>query len=175
MLLALIKKRPYLSVMIGLSLLYFLFKKEVNSTLMSAFSSPYDSLHPNLKPKALALISEAKKQGIELRITSGLRSWDDQTKLYNQGRLTEGKIVTNAKAGDSMHNYGLAFDVVPVEGYSSKNWGKIGEIGKKLGLTWGGDWKFKDMPHFELKTGKTLAQLKEMYLKNGNKNYINLV
>jgi len=26
----------------------------------------------------------------------------------------------------------------------------MGEIGKKYGLVWGGDWKEKDLPHFEM-------------------------
>ena len=41
---------------------------------------------------------------------SGLRTFDEQTALWNQGRITKGSIVTNAKAGESAHNYGCASD-----------------------------------------------------------------
>ena len=83
---------------------------------------------------------------------------------YNaKGRTTSGGKVTNAKAGQSYHNYGLAIDVVEVspmygykKGYPSSRWDKIARIGKSLGLEWGGDWKsFVDKPHFQLNKGKT--------------------
>ena len=42
----------------------------------------------------------------------GLRTFEDQDKLYAQGRTKPGQIVTNARGGDSLHNYGLAADYV---------------------------------------------------------------
>jgi peptidoglycan LD-endopeptidase CwlK len=42
----------------------------------------------------------------------GLRSFEDQDELYAQGRTKPGNIVTNARGGDSLHNYGLAADFV---------------------------------------------------------------
>ena len=50
-------------------------------------------------------------KNVRLRITQALRTWDEQEELYAQGRTKKGKIVTNAKAGYSWHNYGLAIDV----------------------------------------------------------------
>jgi peptidoglycan L-alanyl-D-glutamate endopeptidase CwlK len=45
-------------------------------------------------------------------LTSGYRSKKEQNELYAQGRSKPGQVVTNAKAGQSYHNYGLAVDFV---------------------------------------------------------------
>ena len=45
---------------------------------------------------------------------------EEQAMLYAQGRSRPGKIVTQAKPGQSYHNYGLAFDWVPLK-QSGKN------------------------------------------------------
>ena len=136
-------------------------------------------LHPSIRNKAKAFINEAEKQGIKLKVTSGGRTYEEQNKLYAQGRTTKGSIVTNAKAGYSWHNFFLAFDVVPVENgkinWKSKNWKKIGDLGKTFGLEWGGDWKtFKDLPHFQTIHGLTTAQARAKKTKNevDNKGYI---
>jgi hypothetical protein len=137
-------------------------------------------LHPKIRDKAREFIVEAKKEGIVLRITSGLRTWKEQDELYAQGRTKSGGIVTNAKGGRSNHNYGLAFDVVPIENgkvnWKSKNWNKIGQIGKRVGFSWGGDWKnIVDKPHFEMLFGNTVSDLKEMYLANKRDgDYVNV-
>lgn len=128
-------------------------------------------LHPSIRNKARAFINEAEKQGMKLKVTSGGRTYEEQNKLYAQGRTTSGNIVTNAKAGYSWHNFFLAFDVVPVENgkinWNSKNWKKIGALGKTFGLEWGGDWKtFKDLPHFQTIHGMTTAQAREKKKKN---------
>ena len=136
-------------------------------------------LHPSIRNKARAFINEAEKQSMKLKVTSGGRTYEEQNKLYAQGRTTKGNIVTNAKAGYSWHNFFLAFDVVPVENgkinWNSKNWKKIGALGKTFGLEWGGDWKtFKDLPHFQTIHGLTTAQARAKKTKNevDNKGYI---
>ena len=70
---------------------------------------------------------------------------------------------SNAKPGESWHNFGLAFDVVSlVNGkavFDSPFWNRVGERGKQLGLVWGGDFKsFKDKSHFEFHPNLTLAE-----------------
>ena len=112
-------------------------------------------LHPFLDNKIRAVIKEAKSKGINLKIISGHRTLAKQQELYMSGRNGKGHIVTNAPPGFSYHNYGLAVDVCEfVNGkpkWNSKHWALIGEIGKKHGLVWGGDWKsLVDKPHFQL-------------------------
>ncbi|MDC3220638.1 M15 family metallopeptidase, partial [Flavobacteriales bacterium] len=132
-------------------------------------------LHPIIRERATAFINKMdKEQGIKLRITSDghFRSFEKQDELYSRGRSQAGRIITNAKAGESYHNYGLAFDLVEIKDgkalWDNPNWNRIGEMGKSFGFNWGGDWRsFKDYPHFELSNGYDLADLKWKYL-NGD-------
>ena len=95
---------------------------------------------------------------------------DVDMKLIELARTLAGKIVTNARGGQSWHNYKVAFDVVPLvhgkpvwstSGNDFHTWETIGHIGKGVGLEWGGDWKFVDFPHFQATGGLTLADLQE--------------
>jgi len=115
----------------------------------------------------------AKVYGYEYKAISGNRTWDEQAKIYAQGRSAPGKIVTNAKPGYSNHNYGIAVDMgvfkegkyldgsKPSEAEAFHR--KAAEVAAKYNIEWGGSWKsFKDYPHFEYRTGKTLSQLRQL-------------
>lgn len=139
------------------------------------------TLHPLVRAKAKEFIVRAEKElGIKLRATATLRTWNEQDDLYAQGRTVPGKKVTNAKGGESLHNYGLAIDVVEIKDgkaiWNNPNWNKIAELGKSIGFEWGGDWRsFKDKPHFEMRFGNSLSQLQALYTAgNRNGEYINL-
>jgi len=125
---------------------------------------PTDIL-PLVKRKAESVVSEMKKLGHEVRIVQGFRSKEEQDALYAKGRTSPGAIVTNAKAGESFHNYGVAVDFVfRREGYnaSSTLWNKLGQVGKNQGFEWGGDWTgFVDRPHFEMKLGYSLKDFQK--------------
>lgn len=60
-------------------------------------------------------LDEMIQTGIQPLIYCGFRSFEEQAALYAKGRTSGGRIVTKAKAGESYHNYGLAFDWVPVK------------------------------------------------------------
>ena len=114
------------------------------------------TLHEQAQPYARALVHEAKKQGITIKIISGTRTYAEQNTLYAQGRSQPGKRVTNARGGYSNHNFGIAFDACIFDGsrpvWESPHYQTLGTIGKELGLEWGGDWRtFKDKPHFQLR------------------------
>ena len=122
-------------------------------------------LLPVVQVKAKAFLAAAKAEGIDVLITSTYRDNQSQDELYAQGRTRPGKIVTNARGGQSFHNYRVAFDFVPVIGGKAV-WNdlalfrRLGKIGKSLGLEWGGDWKFRDYPHLQYTGGLTLRQLR---------------
>ncbi len=124
-------------------------------------------LHPRLQRICRKHIAACAERGVKVIVTSTLRDQDYQTQLYNQGRSVPGKIVTNA-ALIGPHGFGLAYDVAPVTSdgktilwNDNAKWKIIGAEGKKLGLTWGGDWKsICDKPHFELTNGLTAAELR---------------
>jgi peptidoglycan L-alanyl-D-glutamate endopeptidase CwlK len=105
------------------------------------------TLLPEVQPYARALVTKAAANGITIIVICGTRTYAEQDALYEQGRTKPGKIVTNARAGHSNHNFGVAFD--------------IGVLGIDLGLEWGGNWKtIQDEPHFQLRP-KWAANLSE--------------
>lgn len=128
-------------------------------------SRDINELHPKVKAKAQAFLDECKKAGLNVIIYSTYRDHESQNDLYAQGRTKSGKIVTKAKGGDSFHNWRVAFDAAPVtngkiDWNNSKLFERMGAIGKKVGLEWGGDWKFKDMPHLQFTGGLSIADFK---------------
>lgn len=122
-----------------------------------------NNLHPIVKEMVERFIKEVNEYfngEVDVKVISTLRSWSEQEKLYNQGRTTPGKIVTNAKPGTSIHNWGCAIDIGVFKdgkyliddklGYYKM----IGPLGLLNGFVWGGNFKsIKDMPHYEY-TGK---------------------
>ena len=114
------------------------------------------TLLPEVRPYARALVHLAADEGVKLIVTSGTRTYAEQDALYAQGRTAPGMRVTNAAGGQSNHNFGIAFDVTVFYGdapvYEGAVYKAIGAWGKSIGLSWGGDWRtFQDEPHFELR------------------------
>src|SRR5699024_12147382 len=70
------------------------------------------AVHPVIKQGAEEIIRRAYKQGIYVLFSDGYRSHAEQNALYAQGRTKPGNIVTNARRGQSLHNYGLALDML---------------------------------------------------------------
>lgn len=137
-------------------------------TLIDRSTKNMGAVDPKVKALAIELIKRAYHEGINVQITSGLRTYTEQDRLYAQGRTRPGNIVTNAKAGQSIHNFGLAIDYVLVNEDGSKaiwsvtsEWRRVAAIGKQLGFQWGGDWSsFRDYPHLDMQRGLSLAQLR---------------
>ena len=125
-------------------------------------SRKIEDLHPKVAEKCRKFIELCDAQGIDILITSTYRDGESQNALYAQGRTTPGKIVTNAKAGQSFHNWRVAFDFVPLRN-GKPAWDdadlftKCGEIGESIGLEWAGRWtKFREYPHFQFTNGLKL-------------------
>lgn len=132
-------------------------------------------LHPSIQAEANDIYEEIRKAltGTSFcRFTHTLRTFKEQNDLYAKGRTAPGKKVTNAKGGESYHNYGLAIDIVIInngqaiwsrgqdfDGDKIPDWMEVVKIFKKYGWEWGGDWKFKDYPHFQKTFGYTTKEL----------------
>lgn len=93
-------------------------------------------------------------------VDTSYRSREVQQKLYNQGRTTPGRIVTNAKPGQSLHNYNPAycFDIAFIKDgkcdWREKLFDDFAAIMRDVApwIEWGGEWKsLKDRPHFEIR------------------------
>jgi peptidoglycan L-alanyl-D-glutamate endopeptidase CwlK len=123
-------------------------------------------VHPVLAAKIRQLANSLSAEGIEIRVVQGLRTYQEQAALYAKGRTAPGPKVTNAPAGSSYHNYGMAVDVCPgIPGVSPwqpdwkatdakgprPTWARMITLAKKLGLTSGADFQsLKDFPHLQL-------------------------
>lgn len=124
------------------------------------------ALHPVLRHLAQTLLDTAHAQGIPLALGETYRSVERQDYLYAQGRTRPGSIVTYAEGYklSSYHQWGLAFDVfINQKGkeYDTALLAKVGQLGKAIGLEWGGDWlNFKDTPHFQYTEGISVNSLK---------------
>lgn len=126
----------------------------------------------DLTPKVAELCNQfvirCKENGISVSIISTYRDYEKQNQLYSLGRTEPGKKVTNAKAGQSMHNFRVAFDFAPtINGVIDWNnmalFNRCGEIAESVGLEWGGRWKtIKDYGHCQYTGGFTLADLRKI-------------
>lgn len=138
-------------------------------------------LHPSIRKEVTTIIEGCDKAltgKAKIRITQGLRTIEEQNLMYAQGRTLPGKKITNAKGGQSVHNYGFAVDICLIIDEKEASWDtakdwdndKIADwyecvkIFAKYGWEWGGNWKtFKDLPHFDKKNlndWKKLSKLK---------------
>ena len=89
-------------------------------------SRKLEDLNPVVEEKARDFLALCKAEGIEVIVTSTYRDAESQNALYAQGRTAPGRKVTNAKAGQSWHNWRVAFDVVPLRN-GKPVWGTAGE------------------------------------------------
>lgn len=132
-------------------------------------------LHPIVAVRGHSMLELCAHDGLSLLVTQAVRTWEEQDALYAQGRTAPGKIVTNAKGGESFHNFGLAFDIVVLDAIGKadwnvehEGWARAAKLGKSAGLEWGGDWTgFKDMPHFQYTGGLTIKQCQALYAGGG--------
>lgn len=136
-----------------------------------------ESLHPNARDWAKAFLlavdaADVLPPGHTVRIISGNRTWAEQDELYAQGRTKNPNLptVTNARGGQSNHNFGIAFDVGVFKGEkylgASPLYAALGPIGEGIGLEWGGHWKSRiDQPHYQVKTGLKPSDLRALMLR----------
>jgi peptidoglycan L-alanyl-D-glutamate endopeptidase CwlK len=133
-------------------------------------SRKINDLEPLVAMLCQQFVEECEKQGISVIITSTYRGLEEQAALYAIGRTKPGNRVTNAKPGQSMHGYRIAFDFVPIihgkaVWNNSELFTKCGEIGEKVGLEWSGRWKImRESCHFQVTQGHNLA-----YFQDGGK------
>jgi len=111
-------------------------------------------LDPRFQPLVHRLMTIGLQQGLRPEIVDARRSQEKQDALYEQGRTKPGQIVTWTR--ESMHTNGLAVDIAQLDENGNIDWNapeefwsRMGQIGKSLGMKWGGDFKNKDRPHFQ--------------------------
>ena len=125
-------------------------------------SRQLDDLSPATCERAKNFIARCQAAGLNVLVTCTLRTAADQAALYAQGRTKPGPVVTWAGPGQSLHETGRAFDVVPLrngkpvwgtKGADLALWQQVGALGKAAGLEWAGNWpaRIREFPHFQFK------------------------
>ena len=142
-----------------------------------------EKLHPKVREEVKIIVQEINTLltgRSKVRIAQGLRTFAEQDKLFAQRPK-----VTNAKGGQSVHNYGFAVDIVLIidgktaswdvkkdwDGDKIADWDECVKVFAKYGWNWGGNWhSFKDMPHFD-KIGFSNWRTLQKY-KRDAQNYV---
>ena len=137
--------------------------------ISSSTKKKLDLLDNIAKPVFEDLLNRCYDLNLNVQISSSFRSFTEQDKIYQQGRTLPGKIVSNAKAGTSLHNYRRACDLFILDGkkaiFEEKYYKQIWDICllyelDKRGMFWGGSFaSFKDTPHFEVSFGKSWKEI----------------
>ena len=126
-------------------------------------------LDPRIRCHAKNFINRVEIElGYKFRISDGYRDFKHQAGLTT---------AIKAAPGKSYHNYGLAIDIVQITNNGKSDSykllenpnNKIAKIGKEIGFEWGGHWKTRDLPHFEMRFGKHWSEYLREYKKRGNK------
>lgn len=148
-------------------------------------STSLDDLHPIVALKARRLIEAASATGLQIIVTSTLRDAEAQAKLYALGRTETGPranpsrplgvCVTSNNAGESLHEYGCAFDCFPVlaghalwgaQPLEWRAWCTLRAIADspKVNLQWGGRSRaegcLRELWHFHYSAGFTASDLR---------------
>lgn len=132
-----------------------------------------ETLHPKIRKLVTIGVNkalEALSGRADMIIIQALRTFPEQDALYKKRPK-----VTNAKAGQSYHNYGLAFDfclkidgkdiswdtVKDFDGDKKSDWYEVIAVFEELGFKSGKS--FNDLPHFEMSFGYSWRQLLAKY------------
>lgn len=118
-----------------------------------------DRLYPPFLDRMLEMVAQCRARGADYFAICGHRTYTEQDALYAKGRTEKGPVVTNARAGESFHNFGLAVDfcrdgLVDRRGlqpdWRPESYLILGEEAAGQGLEWAGRWKrFKEYPHVQ--------------------------
>lgn len=135
--------------------------------------------YPLFMQRFEAMLDDAMLQGRAYWCVELYRSYARSDTLFAQGRTAPGPIVTNARGGQSAHNFGIAGDLV-LDGYLDRaglqpdyrpaSYDLLGVLATKHGLVWGGSWHFKDLPHVQVPgfiTADDMAPLRRAFDAGG--------
>lgn len=144
--------------------------KNIN-VVIDQSENEYMWVHPQIVEFWKAMHKECSARRIPIKAFEFLRTRERQDELHAQGR-------SNARAGQSPHQYGLAVDIISAtKGWdlSKKQWDVIGSIGKEIArkrnikLEWGGDWEFWDPAHWQIADWKKYRTAYNHCVQNGIK------
>jgi peptidoglycan L-alanyl-D-glutamate endopeptidase CwlK len=132
-------------------------------------------LHIKAQRRARIFLGQASESPFRCRIISGTRSYEEQNQLYRQGRWgNPGPRVTNARGGESNHNFCIAWDVglfdkdgnylTGATAREERAYMELAGLVDRSTLDWGGDWSsFVDRPHYQLRTGRDTSEVRALF------------
>lgn len=133
------------------------------------------TLVPKAQITARKFLAILTRQGKDVRLISGTRTYAEQDALYRQGRSGNTlPKVTNARGGQSNHNFGIAWDIGLFENGkyivadSKYKQVPVLVLPQLPELEWGGNWNtFPDFPHYQLKAvSESIAAVRGLF-ENG--------
>ena len=130
---------------------------ELVRPMLADASRNWGLLHPDFSQRLLLAFKIMKERhGYDMALLEGYRSPARQDQLAQAGGH-----VTNARAFQSWHQYGLAADcaflregklvISERDPWAMRGYQLYGEVAESLGLTWGGRWTMMDFGHIELR------------------------
>lgn len=141
-------------------------------------------IYPKLLDRIVEVVEVLRKKRQRFVATHGFRTVEEQDELYAQGRTKPGLKVTNARGGQSQHNFGLAidfvYDVNPDTKGVEPGWSKglytplvitVVQAGLHSGV------HYNDVPHVGwpgLVSAESLKPLKEVWEKSSGDNLARL-
>ncbi len=119
-------------------------------------SRDIDDLRADVAANCRSLIALAEREGLHALVTETVRDSEYQKMLAKKGYAAAGAVTPSFHADHA----GLAFDICKNEKDHAYDdpafFARMGELGKKVGFSWGGDWRsFPDRPHFQWDAGGT--------------------
>lgn len=134
------------------------------------------TLHPAAQRLARRFMSDIEGANYDktVKFIQSSRTFLHQDALFAQGRTKPGPKVTNARGGQSNHNFAIAWDIGIFDGHEYLDgntsaelaeYDKVADIVSLDGLIWGGHWtSFKDRPHYQLDNGRNTSQTRPLFM-----------
>jgi peptidoglycan L-alanyl-D-glutamate endopeptidase CwlK len=137
---------------------------ELVRPMLGSASRNWEQLDPGFSQRLLlAFRIMRERHGYDMALLEGYRSPERQNQLASMG-----SSVTNARAFQSYHQYGLAADcafwrdgklvISEKDPWAMRGYQLYGQVAESLGLTWGGRWKMLDLGHIELRVAGGLPR-----------------
>lgn len=132
--------------------------------MLDSANRNWQLLDPDFAQRLLLVFKIMKENhGYDMAILEGYRSPERQNAL-----AAAGPAVTNAKAFQSYHQFGLAADcaflrdgkllISERDPWAMRGYRLYGEAAESVGLRWGGRWTMMDFGHTELRVAGTVRK-----------------
>lgn len=130
---------------------------------LGSASRDWNLLDASFEQRLLHVFQRMRDLGYEMVLLEGYRSPERQNSLAAMGNN-----VTNAKAFQSYHQFGLAADsaflregkivISERDPWAMRGYQLYGQEAEAMGLVWGGRWKMMDFGHVELRAPRNLPK-----------------